>query len=229
MVNGTSGNDALSGGGEADTISGLAGNDVLNGNGGNDRLDGGTGSNLLNGGAGNDTLVYSAAPQSGGRISCIESIDAGAGNDIVDLTSSRYGYGNVRIDGGSGNDVLWASGGNDTLIGGSGNDQLHGGAGNDLFIFASGGGHDVVRGGTGASWTDTIQLEGMHGGPGMNNGNGNGNGNANGHNDWTLTLTSGSIVSTNGHEAVLSQDAAGTITLADGSDLTFQGIERIAW
>jgi hypothetical protein len=57
----------------------------------------------------------------------------------------------------------------------------------------------------------------MHGGPSPGSG------------DWTLTLTSGSVLSTAGDETVLSQDAAGIIHLSDGSEITFQGIERIAW
>ena len=77
---------------------------------------------IFNGGAGIDTLVgtrgadaillddtRSGAQQSGPRLSGIEIINAGAGDDVVDLTSSRYSYGDVTIDGGSGNDVLWSS------------------------------------------------------------------------------------------------------------------------
>ncbi|KJV05010.1 calcium-binding protein, partial [Methylocucumis oryzae] len=55
-LNGTSGNDLLSGGGSNDTLSGNAGNDLLDGDFGDDILNGGDGDDLLNGGAGKDIL-----------------------------------------------------------------------------------------------------------------------------------------------------------------------------
>jgi Ca2+-binding RTX toxin-like protein len=88
---------------------------------------------------------------SGARISGIEIIDAGAGNDVVDLTSRLYDYGDVTILGGSGNDYLWSSAGNDMLYGGEGNDDLFGGAGNDTLYGDDG--NDVIKG---AQGNDTI-------------------------------------------------------------------------
>lgn len=57
VINGTSGNDTLTGGVENDLLSGLAGNDTLSGGDGNDTLDGGTGTDQLFGGAGADRLI----------------------------------------------------------------------------------------------------------------------------------------------------------------------------
>ena len=98
----------------------------------------------------------SPAAVSGPRIKDIEEIDAEGGNDIVDLTSKRYSYGDITINGGSGNDVLWASGGNDVVRGGSGNDKMNGGAGNDYLDGGSGNdelvggqGIDILQGGSG--------------------------------------------------------------------------------
>ena len=116
---------------------------------------------IFNGGAGQDALVgtnghdalflddsYSPPDgYTGPRIQQIELISMEGGNDLVDLTSSRYAYGDVTLDGGTGNDVLWASSGNDQLLGGDGNDQLDGGAGND--ILDGGSGNDELRGGVG--------------------------------------------------------------------------------
>ncbi len=60
---------------------------------------------------------------------------------------------NTIIDGGAGDDVLWASNGNDTifggdgddvLFGGTGNDTLTGGAGSDTFQFTATAGSDVI-------------------------------------------------------------------------------------
>ncbi|WP_316977296.1 tandem-95 repeat protein [Shumkonia mesophila] len=119
---------------------------------------------------GNDALFlddsFSASPTDGPRISGIETINAGAGNDVVDLTSEQYAVGDVTIDGGAGNDVLWSGGGNDTLLGGEGNDKLYGGAGSDALdggtgsdtldggsgtdILTGGAGNDTLKGGAGA-------------------------------------------------------------------------------
>ena len=47
--------------------------------------------------------------------------------------------------------------------------------------------------------------------------------------DWTVNLTSGTIDATGGNYLDLSDDAAGTITLQDGSQVSFEGVERIEW
>ena len=104
---------------------------------------------------------------------------------------------------------------NDTVNGGAGNDSAWGGDGSDLFIFQEGGGTDFVSGGDAGGWTDTIELQNSGG--------------ADPTAGWTYNLTSGSISQTGADYLVLSDDAAGTITLADGSEVTFEGIERIEW
>jgi Ca2+-binding RTX toxin-like protein len=74
------------------------------------------------------------------RIENIENINAGDGDDIVDLTSPDYslvGQG-ITVDGGSGNDTIWGSDANETLIGGDGDDDLFGGAGINELIGGSG-------------------------------------------------------------------------------------------
>lgn len=88
------------------------------------------------------------------RIANLEVINAGDGNDIVDLTSANFILANaIEINGGAGNDVLWGSNsddtinggeGNDTIFGGSGNDTLTGGTGNDIFQFTATAGSDTV-------------------------------------------------------------------------------------
>ena len=99
------------------------------------------------------------------RLSQIEEIRAGAGDDIIDLTSQRFAYqcDNAAVLGGEGNDTIWANsgtnilfgdagddrlvGGNgsDVLIGGSGNDRMHGGGGDDIFTFGGNWGNDTVE------------------------------------------------------------------------------------
>jgi Ca2+-binding RTX toxin-like protein len=75
----------------------------------------------------------------------LETINAGEGNDIVDLTSDNFVLTNgVSINGEAGNDNLWGSNGGDTIDGGAGNDSIFGGAGDD-----------TLTGGTGS---DTFQF-----------------------------------------------------------------------
>lgn len=111
------------------------------------------------------------------RLAQIREIRAGAGDDVIDLTSQRYTYdgSGLTLRGGSGNDILWSNGGNnrlfgddgddrlvggsgdDWLIGGSGNDRLFGNGGDDLFVFGGNWGADAVNqlaSGTVTLWFD---------------------------------------------------------------------------
>jgi len=100
-----------------------------------------------------------------GRLFRLQAIVAGAGDDIVDMTSQRFEYsdGNLSIFGGDGDDVIWASRGrnslygdagndcivgassDDLIIGGIGNDHMHGGGGDDIFTFCDNWGVDEVE------------------------------------------------------------------------------------
>jgi len=121
-----------------------------------DVIDGGADVDTLNLTDGNDAFfiddVYSAhhsslslasttqGLDSIARILDLEIINAGEGNDIVDLTSTNFILAQaVEINGEAGNDVLWGSNGNDSINGGDGNDTINGGAG-----------FDDLSGGTGA-------------------------------------------------------------------------------
>ena len=136
----------------------------------NDVIDGGDDVDMLNLTSGNDvffiddvysehhsSLTLSSTTQgidSTARIVGLEAINAGNGNDIVDLTSTNFILSNaVTINGEAGNDSLWGSNGddtinggdgNDTLFGGAGNDTLTGGAGDDIFQFTATAGSDVI-------------------------------------------------------------------------------------
>ena len=83
------------------------------------------------------------------RLSGIDKILAGAGDDIIDFTSSRYAYVGTGIDvyGGNGNDTIWMASGQNTLFGDAGNDRLVGGANNDVIV--GGIGNDRMHGGGG--------------------------------------------------------------------------------
>ncbi len=120
--------------------------------------------------------IYSAFPEGvdvQARVAKIDEIRAGAGNDIVDLTSQQFDYvgDGMIVRGGLGDDVIWANKGenrlfgdagddcivggadNDVIIGGAGDDTLHGGGGDDLFAFGYDLGHDTVEQLTGGKVT----------------------------------------------------------------------------
>ena len=83
------------------------------------------------------------------RIAQIDEIRAGAGDDIVDMTSQRFEYigDGLTIRGGDGDDVIWANKGNNILFGDAGNDRIVGASGND--VIAGGIGNDRMHGGGG--------------------------------------------------------------------------------
>lgn len=76
------------------------------------------------------------------------TVDLGAGNDRFRAIGSLEGLGEVRVDGGPGNDVLRGGSEEDLLEGGPGADRLYGGAGDDALVGGPGG-PDVLEGGPG--------------------------------------------------------------------------------
>ncbi|MDO8944929.1 MAG: VCBS domain-containing protein, partial [Desulfobacterales bacterium] len=89
-----------------------------------DMLDGGSGWDMLVGTAGSDAVILDVGSGSQPQLRDIEQFDLGAGNDVLDLTSTRFSYGATVVNGGTGNDTLWSSGGNDRLYGGAGSDVI---------------------------------------------------------------------------------------------------------
>lgn len=112
--------------------------------------------------------VFTALPagqsEAVARFSGLDEVRAGAGNDVLDLTSTEFfcadsmtlrggdgddviwsGDGSNRIFGDAGNDRLVGGGDDDLLAGGCGNDRMHGGGGNDTFTFSTNWGADVVE------------------------------------------------------------------------------------
>ena len=74
------------------------------------------------------------------RVENIENINAGDGDDVVDLTSPDYLLAGqtITVDGGGGDDTLWGSDANETLKGGDDDDVLFGGAGINELVGGSG-------------------------------------------------------------------------------------------
>lgn len=81
------------------------------------------------------------------RLTNIRQINGGFGNDLIDLTSTRFNYGAVTINGGAGNDWLMGNSGGDRIFGQSGHDRLKGYGGNDQL--SGGGSNDRLYGGRG--------------------------------------------------------------------------------
>jgi hypothetical protein len=104
-----------------DRLAGLQMDEVFALGAGDDRLTAGRGNDAAYGGAGNDSLFGQAGN---------DRLLGGTGNDLL-----VGGYGRDRLVGHAG----W-----DRLVGGPANDVLTGGAGVDTFVFAPGGGTDVV-------------------------------------------------------------------------------------
>ena len=116
--------------------------------------------------------IFSAFPddltECQARLVEIREIRAGAGNDLVDMTSRLFEYGSgMTIRGGAGKDIIWAGGGGSMLFGDSGNDRLVGASGDDVLAggadndsLAGGGGNDIFTFGIG--WgNDTVEQ--LHG------------------------------------------------------------------
>ena len=148
MLYGGVGFDRLTGGAGDDVLGGDANNDTLSGGAGDDTLDGGDNTDLLRGGAGDDSLfgqigfdsLFGGAADdfaSGGTLD--DLLNGGAGDDTL-LGDSR----NDTLLGAKGEDSLDGGEGNDRLEGGRGDDTLTGGTGLDVFVFAPGGGADLV-------------------------------------------------------------------------------------
>ena len=142
-----------------------------------------------------------------------EVIQGLAGND---QTSGDQG--NDVIYGNDGNDQLFGNDGSDMLVGGAGNDIANGGAGNDVYVFEALGDTDSFSGGNGGGWTDVVSLDvdiAVQPDP---------------SDPWTITV-GGSDLSYDINQGFLDlgADVAGSITFDDGSEITFDGVERIEW
>jgi len=156
-VYGGAGNDVLTGGGGADSISGDedndtlaggAGADLLYGNDGNDTFNEGTatsGSDTFAGGLGTDLVSYALRTQAITASIGAGATDDGEASEADDILGDVEGTtGGTQADtltgdanantlnGGGENDVLSGLAGADTLNGGDGNDTLTGGLGADI-------------------------------------------------------------------------------------------------
>ncbi|WP_300299513.1 hypothetical protein, partial [Ferrovibrio sp.] len=91
-----------------------------------------------------------------------------------------------------------------------------GGEGADTALFGAGAGDDSFVGGDGA-WTDSIHIENVTGGPGFGG--------------WTVTLADGTPITDAADHGEIVFDTAvdGIVAMSDGSEMTFESIERLSW
>jgi Ca2+-binding RTX toxin-like protein len=178
IVNGTSGDNALSGTSDADTINGLAGNDTITAGAGNDVLNGGDDNDVYRVGVGDGYDTYADTGKAGidrivatadnsfiglksgfGPASGIEQISADghvgvtiqseSSGDKLDFSTVQL-IGITSINGGAGNDTITGSAGADTIVGGTGNDVMNGGLGGDTYLIGVGDGVDAISDSGGA-------------------------------------------------------------------------------
>jgi large repetitive protein len=196
VINGSPGNDNLSGTNGADLIRGYGGDDKIKGKKGNDCLIGGDGADKIWGGDGHDTIHGDAGADKLYGDKGDDTTYGGDGNDRLwggkdnDNLYGEIGYdkiqggdGNDSLEGGDHNDKIFGGKGNDIIDAGNGNDEVHanqgddsisGGPGNDWL--GAGKGNDVINAGDGndklfgRDGDDTLHGQGhddqIHGGPG---------------------------------------------------------------
>ena len=173
-IKGLAGNDLLVGNDGDDDIEGGSGNDLIAGGLGFDYLSGGAGNDVILGAAdiGSNNLTQSDFTTIPNGFDTLWSYGRGwqvAYNSISHVlkipnpaynTHLRTDNGNI-INGGSGNDYVFAGGGNDVVFGDEDKDTLVGMAGNDLI--SGGDGDDEISGdgeaeSTGDYWGETPNV-----------------------------------------------------------------------
>ena len=174
-LQGTSGNDVMSGGDLNDTLSGGAGHDNLYGQSGDDEITGGLGTDVIDGGAGSDTIdggagldkaIYSCNKDdyqiqilenhttithiASGEVDTLRNVETVVFADQdIELPSSKVegGTQDDAIVGGESSDIIDGGGGRDNLKGLGGDDTLLGGDGEDCLHGDDGS--DSLSGGEG--------------------------------------------------------------------------------
>jgi len=134
--------------------------------------------------------------------------------DVRDTTLTGIDH----IDAGAGNDTVIGSQGDDTVIGGAGNDRAYGGDGSDIYEFDPFEGNDYFHGGDGGvGWADVIQLDATADTDA-------------GDNPWTIEVDGVQVEYDLAAQALeLAPDTSGVVTMSDGSELIFDGVEKIEW
>ncbi len=180
LITGTGGADLIQGLGGDDALLGKDGNDIIEGGEGNDVLMGGLGADVLNGGAGRD-LIYGSSTgslqyplpvnyqlvETPSEFLLAEGFNWRRTSDAADTDGYYRGFlsstvgrdrqpgdaGNV-IEGGAGDDTVFAGTGNDVVHGGDDRDDIVGMGGDDVLFGDEGG--DRIYGDGPANLPDTM-------------------------------------------------------------------------
>jgi Ca2+-binding RTX toxin-like protein len=226
-IEGGDGNDTIDAGFDDDEVYGGAGNDTIQGGEGNDTIDGGDDNDIIYGDVSPDSDDYAA-------FSYYELDDHGettsADTDTANNSDVIYGgAGDDTIYGQDDADTLYGGDGDDTLDGGIDDDTLYGGAGDDTLLGGEGddtiyaGGGDTVTGGEGS---DTIIID-----PSLLDGNTitiTGSEDDDGEDNDVLDLSNvGLDWSSNPISYNEDDPESGTVTLTDGTTISFSGIETV--
>ena len=162
-LRGSSGSDVIHGFDGADTLYGFVGNDTLYGGDGNDKLNGGLGDDTMAGGTGDDIYVVDSAGDvvTEAQDEGVDWVWASVSATLADNVERLVLTGSAAIDG-TGNDadnMLIGNSADNVLVGLAGNDMLNGGAGNDTLYGGDGNdklygglGDDTLYGGLGSNW-----------------------------------------------------------------------------
>ena len=195
-IDGGEDNDLLAGNEGNDIINAGTDDDQINGGTGDDTIDGGADYDLVNyegnyddfiiintdgvltiidkyGSEGTDVVTNVEAFNFNGSTKNIEEILSNAlptlsVEDPDDDNSINGTYGSEFIDGGAGNDTIYANAGKDYINGGTGNDTIYGGDGADLVN--GGAGNDSIDTSYGTDILDNDTLNGGDGNDTLNGG-----------------------------------------------------------
>ncbi|MCO4758467.1 MAG: hypothetical protein KC477_10605, partial [Oceanospirillaceae bacterium] len=113
----------------------------------------------------------------------------------------------------AGHDQLYGGNGNDEIYGSAGNDTIYGGSGSDTYFASGEQGLNHFHGGESSSgWTDTIHID------------------VDEDDVWQIRINDEVVNFDMADQALaLNPDSIGIISFADGSELSFDGVELITW
>ena len=216
----------------------MGGSDTISAGNGNNTIYGGAGDNLITAGDGNNTVYAYDGNNSITLGAGHNVVSVGDGNNVVNL-----GAGSDTITFGSGNDTVFTAGGTDTLYAGQNLTVEHLGStldanimvhntdasgGSDL-MFDFGAGHNTVTGGTGANWTDTLDLTHAAAGTVITIADQSGH-------SWTETVGNHGTVdftASTQNGGLNQHDVNGTVTTTDAHgaqhSIEFHNIEKISY
>lgn len=185
VINGNSGNNALTGGNGSDLLTGNGGTDALVGGGGNDTLNGGLGNDNMQGGTGkdvyfvdstSDTITVEGDSSASSQYDTVQislaaaSIFTGAnhveqyllqGANAVSIdisATTNNAASKITLSGNGAINTLTGGASKDSIVGGGGDDNLNGKAGNDTIVGGTGADTVTVSGASRASGAESNTL-----------------------------------------------------------------------